>query len=148
MYISRENITHVVRGIIYNAADDILVVRKNPNARYGGSKWGFVGGQVEPKDGSKQATLVREAYEEAGIEIVADPAADIWEHQREYWAENVRKLVVTSFIPALACTERLRIDGTELVDGMWTPGRNVRLLDLVEASRFVLDAAGLASELR
>src|SRR5947209_15193338 len=57
---------------------EVLLVQRNPAARFMGGAWVFPGGAVDREEGDGQAALraaaLRELQEEAGIEL-PDPAA-------------------------------------------------------------------------
>ena len=56
-----------------DAGPEVLLVQRNPDARFMGGAWVFPGGAVHEEDGDAAQTGVRELQEEAGLTI-ADPA--------------------------------------------------------------------------
>lgn len=66
--MNKKQITIVV-AIIRNENGDILLARRNePELKYAHDKWEFVGGGIEFGETPEEA-LIREAKEEAGVEI-------------------------------------------------------------------------------
>src|SRR5437764_4313200 len=57
------------------AALEVLLVKRNPEARFMGGAWVFPGGAVDREEGQGEVALraaaVREVYEEAAIELPA-----------------------------------------------------------------------------
>src|SRR5919202_3044977 len=51
---------------------EVLLVQRNPAARFMGGAWVFPGGAVHDEDGDAAATAVRELEEEASI-VIDDP---------------------------------------------------------------------------
>ena len=105
---------------------EVLLVRRNPAARFMGGAWVFPGGAVSSEEGSGQAAhrlaAVRELEEEAGI-AVADPDALVpfarWITPAEV---EIRFDTWFYLAPAPAGAEPV-IDGAEVVDARWyAPG--------------------------
>jgi 8-oxo-dGTP pyrophosphatase MutT (NUDIX family) len=99
---------------------EVLLVRRNPQARFMGGAWVFPGGAL---DGSEdpRAAGVREVFEEAGVAL-PDPAALV-PFSRWITPEQVRIRFDTHFFLA-AAPDRAepRPDGGETVDvGWWAP---------------------------
>lgn len=70
MTVSNNKVLHVAVGVIRNAADEILIAKRN-NRQHQGGKWEFPGGKVEQGECVSTA-LARELKEELGIEITHD----------------------------------------------------------------------------
>ncbi|MBA3371542.1 MAG: NUDIX hydrolase [Thermoleophilaceae bacterium] len=51
---------------------EVLLVRRNPDARFMGGAWVFPGGGVKPTDASPAATARRELEEEANLTLASD----------------------------------------------------------------------------
>jgi 8-oxo-dGTP pyrophosphatase MutT (NUDIX family) len=106
---------------------EVLMVRRNPDARFMGGAWVFPGGAVDATDGEGQAGLkaaaVRELSEETGIELPV--GGDIVAFARWITPEAVRTRFDTWFYlaPAPAGVEP-KVDGAEIVDAIWlSPAR-------------------------
>jgi len=104
------------------AALEVLLVRRNPQARFMGGAWVFPGGAVDRSEGSGDAALraaaIRELAEEAGITVEA-PGALI-PFARWITPAQVKKRFDTWFY--LACAPagaRAHVDGSEVVDAGW-----------------------------
>ncbi len=68
---------HVVGAVIINDEGQILCAKRAANLTLGGF-WEFPGGKIEPNE-SHQEALVREIYEEMGVNIeVGELVADIY----------------------------------------------------------------------
>jgi 8-oxo-dGTP pyrophosphatase MutT (NUDIX family) len=109
---------------------EVLLVRRNPEARFMGGAWVFPGGSVDAADGEGQpglkAAALRELSEEAGIELPA--GAEIVAFARWITPEAVKTRFDTWFYLALAPpgTEP-KVDGAEIVDAMWlSPAQALR----------------------
>lgn len=107
---------------------EVLLVRRNPAARFMGGVWVFPGGSVDPDDGGHdeqhaiRAAATRELFEEAGIEL--DPEAELTAFAR--WITPAELLVRfdTWFLLAVAPPDADPVvDGAEVVDFSWyAPG--------------------------
>jgi 8-oxo-dGTP pyrophosphatase MutT (NUDIX family) len=110
----------VVRG--GDAGLDVLLVQRNPEARFMGGAWVFPGGAVDREDGDGEAAIraaaVREAAEEAGIAI-GDPGALVpWSR----WitpAEVKIRFDTWFFVTAAPAGGAPCVDGAECVDWRW-----------------------------
>jgi 8-oxo-dGTP pyrophosphatase MutT (NUDIX family) len=106
---------------------EVLLVKRNPSARFMGAAWVFPGGAVNPADGKGDPALrtaaLRELQEEAGISI-AGPDSLI-PFSRWITPAQVKIRFDTWFYLALAPAGALaRADGSEVVDARWyAPGR-------------------------
>ncbi len=101
---------------------EVLLVKRNPNARFMGAAWVFPGGAVNPADGegdpALRAAALRELQEEAGISI-AGPESLI-PFSRWITPAQVKIRFDTWFYLALAPAGALaRADGHEVVDARW-----------------------------
>jgi 8-oxo-dGTP pyrophosphatase MutT (NUDIX family) len=103
---------------------EVLLVRRNPEARFMPGVWVFPGGAVADIDtGSDEesrhrACAIRELAEEAGIELAPD--ADLVPFSRWITPEAVRTRFDTRFYLALAPPHSPpRPDGRETIDVRW-----------------------------
>jgi 8-oxo-dGTP pyrophosphatase MutT (NUDIX family) len=106
---------HLERGL------QVLLVRRNPEARFMPGVWVFPGGAVDPGDGdgeeAHRAAAVRELSEEAGIEV---PADELLAYSRWITPKVVPIRFDTRFYLALAPAHSPpRPDGSETVDAGW-----------------------------
>jgi 8-oxo-dGTP pyrophosphatase MutT (NUDIX family) len=105
---------------------EVLLVKRNPEARFMGGAWVFPGGAVNPVDGlgeeGLRAAAVREVTEEAGITL-ASPAALV-PYSRWITPEELKIRFDTWFYLAeVEADAKPRVDGAEVVDGRWyAPG--------------------------
>jgi len=100
---------------------EVLLVRRNPRARFMGGAWVFPGGAVERSEGSGDQALrraaVRELAEEAGIATTPEALVPF---ARWITPAEVKTRFDTWFF--LACAPagaEPRIDGSEVVDARW-----------------------------
>jgi len=115
---------HAERGL------QLLLVQRNPEARFMPGVWVFPGGAVDPDDGEGEsgfrAAAVRELREEAGIEV---PASELVSYSRWITPRVVPIRFDTLFYLALAPAHSPpRPDGGETVDAGWYAPRQA--LDL------------------
>jgi 8-oxo-dGTP pyrophosphatase MutT (NUDIX family) len=106
---------HVERGL------QVLLVRRNPEARFMPGVWVFPGGAVDPADGdgeaAHRAAAVRELAEEADIEI---DAGELVAYSRWITPRAVPVRFDTRFYLALAPAHSPPTpDGSETVDAGW-----------------------------
>lgn len=106
---------HAERGL------EVLLVQRNPEARFMPGVWVFPGGAVDPADGegeaAHRAAAVRELGEEAGIEI---PAEELVAYSRWITPKVVPIRFDTRFYLALAPAHSPpRPDGSETIDAAW-----------------------------
>lgn len=99
----------------------ILLVRRNSEARFMPGVWVFPGGAVDPADGdgevAHRAAAVRELAEEAGIEV---PADELVAYSRWITPKAVPIRFDTRFYLALAPAHSPpQPDGSETVDAGW-----------------------------
>jgi 8-oxo-dGTP pyrophosphatase MutT (NUDIX family) len=101
---------------------ELLLVKRNPNARFMGGAWVFPGGAVDAAEGggdaAHRAAAVRELREEAGIEGV-DPTSLVKFSRWITPPEVMIRFDTHFFIAALPDGEQPRIDGEECVDMGW-----------------------------
>jgi 8-oxo-dGTP pyrophosphatase MutT (NUDIX family) len=104
---------------------EVLLVRRNPEARFMGGAWVFPGGAVDTHEGegddAHRAAAVRELEEEAGVGGV-DPA-QLVKFSRWITPAQVKIRFDTHFFLApLPAGAQPRVDGAECVDlGWFTP---------------------------
>ncbi len=101
---------------------EVLLVRRNPEARFMGGAWVFPGGSVDPADGEGEAGLKaaarRELAEEAGIELPAE--TDLAAFARWITPEAVKTRFDTWFFLAAAPDGvEVKVDGYEIIDALW-----------------------------
>ena len=100
---------------------ELLLVRRNPDARFMGGYWVFPGGAVDGGE-DHRAAAVRELAEEAGVTNV-EPEALV-EYSRWITPELIATRYDTRFFLARApAGARPRVDGDECVDLRWTTPR-------------------------
>ena len=115
MILLRRGGKHAERGL------EILLVQRNPEARFMPGVWVFPGGAVDPGDGQGEAShrvaAVRELGEEAGIEL---DASELVAYSRWITPKIVPIRFDTRFYVALAPAHfPPRPDGSETVDAGW-----------------------------
>jgi 8-oxo-dGTP pyrophosphatase MutT (NUDIX family) len=101
---------------------EVLLVRRNPNARFMGGAWVFPGGSVDRTEGQgdagHRAAAIRELEEEAGITI-ADPD-QLVPYSRWITPAEVKIRFDTRFYLAPApARAQARVDGSEVVEARW-----------------------------
>jgi 8-oxo-dGTP pyrophosphatase MutT (NUDIX family) len=101
-----------------DSGPEVLLVQRNPAARFMGGAWVFPGGAVHGDDEQAAATAVRETEEEAGLEL-GDPAALVpW--SRWITPAQVKIRFDTWFFVARAPDGAVaKCDGEECVDARW-----------------------------
>ncbi|MGA2012430.1 MAG: NUDIX hydrolase [Solirubrobacteraceae bacterium] len=105
---------------------EVLLVQRNPAARFMGGAWVFPGGAAGPQDGEGQPALraaaVRELREEAGVEI--DPGALVGFSRWITPAAVKIRYDTWFFLAPMPGAVEPRIDGAEVVDARWfTPAQ-------------------------
>lgn len=123
---------HAARGL------EVLLVQRNPEARFMPGVWVFPGGAVDSDDGAGEAAhraaAVRELAEEAGIEV---PADELVAYSRWITPRIVPIRFDTRFYLALAPAHSPpQPDGSETVDAGWFEPR--KALDLHRAGELPL----------
>ncbi|MGA8335356.1 MAG: NUDIX hydrolase [Solirubrobacteraceae bacterium] len=101
---------------------EVLLVQRNPNARFMGGAWVFPGGAVDRKeghgDGAVRAAAIRELEEEAGISV-SDPASLV-AFSRWITPPQVKiRFDTWFFLAPLPDGAVARVDGSEVVDARW-----------------------------
>ena len=134
---------------------EVLLVRRNPNARFMGGAWVFPGGAVARDEGEGESALraaaVRELAEEAGITIAGPDA--LVPFARWITPAQVKIRFDTWFFlaPAPAGAEPT-FDGSEIVDARWyqpaaalAAARNGELLLVFPTIKQLEQLSGFAS---
>jgi 8-oxo-dGTP pyrophosphatase MutT (NUDIX family) len=101
---------------------EVLLVQRNPNARFMGGAWVFPGGAVDRDEGhgdrALRAAAVRELEEEAGISL--DDPGQLVPFSRWITPAEVKIRFDTWFYLApLPAGAEAHIDGSEIVDARW-----------------------------
>jgi 8-oxo-dGTP pyrophosphatase MutT (NUDIX family) len=101
---------------------EVLLVQRNPQARFMGGAWVFPGGSVDRTEGEGDAALraaaVREVAEEAGIEI-ADPRILVPFSRWITPAQVKTRFDTWFYLAPVASDTSPSIDGGEIVDARW-----------------------------
>jgi 8-oxo-dGTP pyrophosphatase MutT (NUDIX family) len=95
---------------------EVLLVQRNPQARFMGGAWVFPGGAVDPGESDVQAA-VRELDEEAAVR--ADPDALVAFSRWITPAEVKVRFDTRFFVTALPAGQSATVDGAECVDLRW-----------------------------
>ena len=104
-----------------SAGLEVLLVQRNPAARFMGGAWVFPGGAVHDVDASPAATAVRELEEEAGVTV---PAGELVAFSRWITPAEVKIRFDTYFFVAVApASAEPHVDGEECVDWRWVGPR-------------------------
>jgi 8-oxo-dGTP pyrophosphatase MutT (NUDIX family) len=112
---------------------EVLLVKRNPAAKFMGGAWVFPGGAVDHREGRQddalRAAAIRELAEEAGIHL--KDSAELVPFSRWVTPPQVRIRFDTWFYLALLpAGAEPEVDGSEVVDSRWySPS------DALEASR-------------
>jgi 8-oxo-dGTP pyrophosphatase MutT (NUDIX family) len=101
---------------------ELLLVKRNPSARFMGGAWVFPGGAVDRTEGDGEQALrtcaLRELEEEAGISL--DSADELVPFSRWITPPQVKIRFDTWFyLTALPAGSEVRVDGSEVVDSRW-----------------------------
>ncbi len=101
---------------------ELLLVKRNPAARFMGGAWVFPGGAVERTEGQGEQALraaaLRELDEEAGIELIGTQALVPFSR----WitpAEVMIRFDTWFYLASAPPGARARVDGREVVDSRW-----------------------------
>src|ERR1700694_3587699 len=101
---------------------ELLLVQRNPEARFMGGAWVFPGGAVDRSEGEGEAALrstaVQELIEEAGIEI-ADPQELVAFSRWITPAEVKIRFDTWFYLAPLPPGGQPRVDGSEVVEARW-----------------------------
>lgn len=111
--------------IVIRGADtglEVLLVRRNPEARFMGGFWVFPGGAVDAHEGegdeAHRLAAVRELAEEAGVEGV--DASELVKFSQWITPRQVEIRFDTHFFVAhLPAGATVTVDGSEIVDHRW-----------------------------
>ena len=109
------------------AGPEVLLLRRNPHARFMGGAWVFPGGAVDPSDGGPLDAGIRETEEEAGVAL-GDPG-ELAAFSR--WITPARVTIrydTWFFVTRAPAQARVLVDGSEVVDFRWIRPRDA--LDL------------------
>jgi 8-oxo-dGTP pyrophosphatase MutT (NUDIX family) len=109
---------------------EVLLVKRNPEARFMGGAWVFPGGAVDRGEGQGEEALrvaaVREVHEEAGIRLPSPAALVPYSRWITPAAVKIRFDTWFFLAPLPADTEP-RVDGEEVVEARWyTPAEALR----------------------
>ena len=97
---------------------EVLLVQRNPNARFMGGAWVFPGGAVDEGDGGPDGTALREAQEEAGLRLPGTDA--LVPFSRWITPSEVKIRFDTWFFVAESPPDaEITCDGQECVDHRW-----------------------------
>jgi len=97
---------------------EVLLVQRDPAAKFAPGAWVFPGGAVRDGDADQRATARRELREEAGVEL--DDGAPLVPFSRWITPRTVRIRFDNVFFAAAAPAEcEPRCDGAECVDARW-----------------------------
>lgn len=105
-----------------DASLEVLLVKRNPAARFMGGAWVFPGGAVDAAEGggdrAHRAAALRELEEEAGVRV-ADPSALV-KFSRWITPAQVKTRYDTHFfLSPVPDGAEPRPDGSEIVDARW-----------------------------
>jgi 8-oxo-dGTP pyrophosphatase MutT (NUDIX family) len=105
-----------------DAALEVLLVRRNPQARFMGGAWVFPGGAVDRSEGEGQLALraaaVRELSEEAGIAI-GEPERLVPFSRWITPAQVKIRFDTWFYLAATPAQATPAVDGSEIVDARW-----------------------------
>jgi 8-oxo-dGTP pyrophosphatase MutT (NUDIX family) len=101
---------------------EVLLVRRNPQARFMGGAWVFPGGAVDRSEGEGQRALraaaIRECSEEAGIEL-GEPAGLVPFSRWITPAQVKIRFDTWFYLAQLPAGASPTVDGSEIVDARW-----------------------------
>ena len=118
-----------------DAGPEVLLVQRNPDARFMGGAWVFPGGAVHDGDGGAAGTGARELEEEAGV--VIEDASELVPWSRWITPAQVRIRFDTWFFVARAPDgAEPKCDGQECVDIRWLRPRDA--LDAYQRDELLL----------
>jgi len=122
-----------------DASLEVLLVKRNPAARFMGGAWVFPGGAVDAAEGdgdhAHRAAALRELEEEAGVRV--DDPSTLVKFSRWITPPQVKTRYDTHFfLSPVPDGAELRPDGSEIVDARWfTPAA---ALDAHQAGEILL----------
>ena len=101
---------------------EVLLVQRNPAARFMASAWVFPGGAVNPEEGEGEAAhrraALRELHEEAGVSL-PDPDALVAVSRWVTPSLYRMRFDTWFYLAELPPGEQVTLDGTECVDFAW-----------------------------
>jgi 8-oxo-dGTP pyrophosphatase MutT (NUDIX family) len=104
--------------VLRDPGPEVLLVQRNPEARFMGGAWVFPGGAVHDADAGPSETAARELEEEAGVSIAAHE--DLVEFSRWITPAEVEVRFDTWFFVVEAPADAEPVcDGEECVDVRW-----------------------------
>ena len=134
---------------------EVLLVKRNPAARFMGGAWVFPGGAVAREEGegesARRAAGLRELWEEAGIRLASTD--ELVPFSRWITPPQVKIRFDTWFYLArLPAEAEVRVDGAEVVDSVWrkpaealAAGERGELLLVFPTIKHLEQLAGFAS---
>jgi 8-oxo-dGTP pyrophosphatase MutT (NUDIX family) len=104
--------------VLRDPGPEVLLVQRNPDARFMGGAWVFPGGAVHDADAGPSETAARELEEEAGVSVAAHE--DLVEFSRWITPAEVEVRFDTWFFVVEAPADAEPVcDGEECVDVRW-----------------------------
>jgi 8-oxo-dGTP pyrophosphatase MutT (NUDIX family) len=104
------------------SALEVLLVRRNPDARFMGGAWVFPGGAVDRAEGegeqARRAAAIREVSEEAGIRI-EDPDGLVLFSRWITPAQVKTRFDTWFYLAPMPTGSSPSVDGNEIVDARW-----------------------------
>jgi len=97
---------------------EVLLVQRNPEARFMGGAWVFPGGSVHESDSDHAAAAVRELEEEAGVRLPSGHPVVIWTR----WItppEVTIRFDTWFFVTEAPADADVTVDGAECVAATW-----------------------------
>jgi len=116
----------VAVGAIAVDENRLLLIRRGHGP--GAGLWSFPGGRVEPGETLHEA-VVREAFEETGLEVVVDRFVGFVERFGDDPAPY--HFVIMDFAVTVLDPERVPVAGDDAAEAMWVPFEDVGDLRLV-----------------
>ncbi len=116
------------------AGPEVLLVERNPKARFMGGAWVFPGGSVHDSDPGHAGAALRELKEEAGVSLAS--ADELLPFSRWITPSEVKIRFDTMFFLAAAPPDAVAVaDGDECVDARWmTPADSLSASERGELS--------------
>jgi 8-oxo-dGTP pyrophosphatase MutT (NUDIX family) len=97
---------------------EVLLVQRNPEARFMGGAWVFPGGAVHEDDADHAAAAIRELEEEAGVKLPSDHPVVTWTR----WItppEVTIRFDTWFFVTEAPGDAEVTVDGAECVAARW-----------------------------